>query len=117
MVRPAEQHANPQVQVDALAELLLAPSDRRLRQSVLTVEPENARLKSSALPRHPQGQILRTIKAVLENHPSGLAAKEIHHLVEQQLRRPVRLHTVRAALADHPNNFERLKRGWYRLRT
>jgi len=51
--------------------------------------------------RPPQAQVLRTIKAVLAEHPEGLRVSEIRELVEERLGRGLSRSTVKGALADH----------------
>lgn len=66
-------------------------------------------------PRGAQGEILRTIKLVLAEHPQGLRTVEVRRLVETCLGRRLPSSTVKGLLAQH-NAFERLQRGRYRLR-
>ena len=63
----------------------------------------------------PQGQVLRTIKRVLAQHPNGLQTHEVRGLVERQLGRPLPKSTVKDALASNPA-FLRIGYGRYRLR-
>ncbi len=67
----------------------------------------------------PQGQVLRTIKAVLLEHPDGLHVSEIRRAVEQRLERELSRSTVKGALAEHSGPagvFRRRRRGVYVLR-
>jgi hypothetical protein len=69
--------------------------------------------------RRPQGQVLRTIKAVLREHRDGLATSDVRRLVELRLGRELPRSTVKGALAEHsgPDGiFKRRKRGIYVVR-
>ncbi len=69
--------------------------------------------------RPPQGQVLRTIKAVLLEHADGLHVREIRRAVEQRLGRELSRSTVKGALAEHSGPggmFRRRRRGVYMLR-
>ena len=66
-----------------------------------------------------EGQVLRTIKAVLLEHPDGLHVSEIRRAVEERLGRQLSRSTVKGALAEHcePGGlFRRRRRGVYMLR-
>jgi hypothetical protein len=61
---------------------------------------------------------LRTIKAVLAEHPDGLCVSEIRERVEERLGRELSRSTVKGALAEHAvpgGPFVRRRRGVYRL--
>lgn len=69
--------------------------------------------------RWPQGQVLRTIKAVLGEHRDGLPTSDVRRLVELRLGRELPRSTVKGALAAHsgPDGiFKRRKRGIYVVR-
>jgi hypothetical protein len=117
LVRQTGQPANPQADLEDLLELLLNPDIRELHRSLrLAAEPAGGAVPAAATGpvKPPQGQTLRALSAVLEQHPAGLMAKEAHQLVEQRLRRSIQIHTIRATLAAHPELFERIRRGFYR---
>jgi hypothetical protein len=61
------------------------------------------------------GEILRTIKSALAEHPQGLRTVEVRRLIEARLGRRLPSSTVKGLLA-RSNAFERLERGRYRLR-
>jgi hypothetical protein len=116
MVQQTGQHANSQARVETLVELLLDPPDRRCLRAVLKAKPGKAMKHASPPARHPQGQIIRAVRSVLADQPTGLSIAQIHKLVEASLRREVALHTVSACLAQHAGDcFDRIKRGTYRL--
>lgn len=72
----------------------------------------------SAPVRPPQGEVLRTIKAVLAGYLDGLSVSEIRRLVEERLGRDLSRSTVKGALAEHAvpgGPFVRRRRGVYRL--
>jgi hypothetical protein len=76
-------------------------------------------LTRSLLAAAPQGQVLRTIRAVLLEHPEGLHVSEIKRAVEARLGRQLSRSTVKGALAEHAGPrgaFCRRKRGVYVLR-
>lgn len=120
MVRPTEQHANPKAELDALIELLTTPPGRRLRSQLLAalkaLKTSSAMMARPVRLKPPQGQVLRTIKQVLEDHPEGLRTNQIRHLVEQQLGRSIGKSTINDRLVRNPS-FERISRGKYCLRT
>jgi hypothetical protein len=62
-----------------------------------------------------QGEILKTIKLVLLEHPDGLHTYEVRRLVEERLGRKLPRSTVKGCLAEHPKLFVRLVRGKYRI--
>jgi hypothetical protein len=62
----------------------------------------------------PQGQILKTIKLVMMEHPDGLHTYEVRQLIEEQLGRKLPKSTVKNALATNPA-FERIGYGKYHL--
>ncbi len=73
----------------------------------------------SRLDAAPQGQVLRTIRAVLLEHPEGLHVSDIRRAVEERLGRELSRSTVKGALAEHcePGGiFRRRRRGVYMLR-
>ena len=66
--------------------------------------------------RPPQGEVLRTIKAVLVEHPDGLHVSAIRRAVEERLGRELSRPTVKGALAEHSGPaglFRRGRRGVY----
>lgn len=65
--------------------------------------------------RAAHGEIVRTIKLALTEHPQGLRTVEVRRLVEARLGRRLSSSTVKGLLAQN-NAFERLQRGRYRLR-
>jgi hypothetical protein len=92
----------------------------RLGQALATHRPDRSDAVMRALPAAaPQGQILRTITAVLLEHPDGLHVSEIRRAVEERLGRRLSRSTVKGALAEHcvPGGiFRRRRRGVYMLR-
>ena len=92
----------------------------RLGEALAKRRPDLTRAVTRSLPdAAPQGQILRTIKAVLLEHPDGLHVSEVRRAVEERLRRQLSRSTVKGALAEHcePGGiFRRRRRGVYVLR-
>ena len=97
--------SNPEVGVefDRLTEALNRLGRRLERHRVVAEDP-----------RQPYGEVMRTIKTVLAEHPEGLRTVEVRRLVEARLGRELPRSTVKDALAASPA-FERLSRGRYRL--
>jgi hypothetical protein len=91
----------------------------RLREA-LAKRPDRASAVARSVPdRAPQGQVLRTIKAVLLEHPDGLRVSQIRRAVEERLGRELSRSTVKGALAEHCESggiFRRRRRGVYMLR-
>lgn len=68
------------------------------------------------MPRQP-GQVRDSIVRFLRDHPKGAAVSEIIRGVEADLGESVSRSSVRSYLALNEGRiFERLDRGWYRMR-
>ena len=65
-------------------------------------------------PKPRQGEVLKTIKLVLLEHPDGLQTYEVRQLIEERLGRKMPKSTVRDALANN-RTFKRIGHGRYRL--
>jgi hypothetical protein len=69
---------------------------------------------AQSVPKPRPGEILKTIRLVLLEHPDGLHTYEVRRLVEERLGRKLPRSTVKGFLAEKPE-FIRLGRGKYRL--
>jgi len=79
--------------------------------------------KALANPREPRpvpakvSPVLETVTLVLERARIPMRAREIHAAAEQLAGEPLRWTSVKAALADGSEaRFERVRRGYYRIR-
>jgi hypothetical protein len=95
--------SNPNVcsDLDRLHELIEKAKQSKRKRSSFEIKP-------------PQGQVLRTIKLVMLEHPDGLHTYEVRKLVEERLGRKLPKSTVKDALATNPA-FERIGYGKYRV--
>ena len=105
-----------------LVELSGHPSNPNVRsdldqlQELIEEGKQSRRMISAPRLKPPQGQILKTIKLVMMEHPDGLHTYEVRRLVEERLGRKLPKSTVKDALATNPM-FERIGYGRYVILT